>query len=114
MDKLWGFLRLFPPAVPCGRFRLEKLLTTTNASVAVTEDEIKLLFDKGLLGLSSPEAILNTLWLSNSLHFGLQGVKEPTIYAGAMLSCEKQTRVLNTWSSTSAKRKQELAPTTAM
>ena len=47
-----------------------------NASVALTEDEIKLLFDKGLLGVSSPEAILNTLWLNNSLHFGLRGVKE--------------------------------------
>ena len=44
-----------------------------NASVALTEDEIKLLFDKGLLSVSSPEAILNTLWLNNSLHFGLRG-----------------------------------------
>ena len=47
-----------------------------NASVALTEDEIKLLFDKGLLGVSSPEAILNTLWLNYSLQFGLGGVKE--------------------------------------
>ena len=61
-----------------------------NASVALTEDEIKLLFDKGLLGMRT------------------------TICAGAMLSYAKQTRVLNTWSSTSAKRKQELAPTIAM
>ena len=45
-----------------------------NASVALTEGEIKLLFDKGLLGVSSPEAILNPL--NNSLHFGLRGVKE--------------------------------------
>ena len=47
-----------------------------NASVALTEDEIKVLFDKGLLGVSSLEAILKTLWLNNSLHFGLRGVKE--------------------------------------
>ena len=47
-----------------------------NALVALTEDEIKLLFDKGLLSVSSPEAILNTLWLNNNLHFGLRGVKE--------------------------------------
>ena len=40
-----------------------------NASVALTEDEIK------RLCVSRPEAILNTLWLNNSLHFGLQGVK---------------------------------------
>ena len=44
--------------------------------MALTEDEIKLLFDKGLLGVSSAEAILNTLWLNNSLHFRLRGVKE--------------------------------------
>jgi len=44
--------------------------------VALTEDEMKLLYDKGLLGSSSPEAILNPLWLNNSLHFGLRGIKE--------------------------------------
>ena len=39
-----------------------------NASVAlfITEDEKTLLFDKGLLGVSSPESNLNTLWLNNS------------------------------------------------
>ena len=52
-----------------------------NASVALTEDEIKLLFDKGLLGVSSPEAILNTLWLNNSLQFGLSRSKRAPRYA---------------------------------
>ena len=47
-----------------------------HASVAVTEDEIKITYEKGLLDASSPVAILNTLWLSNSLHFGLLGIKE--------------------------------------
>ena len=47
-----------------------------HASVALTEDKIKILYEKGLLGASSPEAILNTLWLNNSLHFGLRGIKE--------------------------------------
>ena len=37
---------------------------------------MKILYEKGLLGASSPEAILNTLWLNNSLHFGLRGIKE--------------------------------------
>jgi len=44
--------------------------------VALTEDEMKILYEKGFLGVLSPEAILNTLWLNNSLHFGLQGIKE--------------------------------------
>ena len=47
-----------------------------NASVAITDDEIKILYDKGQLGLSSPEAVLNTVWLNNCLHFGLRGVEE--------------------------------------
>ena len=47
-----------------------------HASVDLTEDEMKILYEKGLLGASSPEAILNTLWLDNSLHFGLRGIKE--------------------------------------
>ena len=47
-----------------------------HASVALTEDEMKILYKKGLLGASSPEAFLNTHWLINSLHFGLRGTKE--------------------------------------
>ena len=38
-----------------------------NASVPLTEDHIKLLYDKGLLGESTPEAPLNTIWFNNSL-----------------------------------------------
>ena len=41
-----------------------------NASVALTEEEIKLLYDKGLLGTSAPEALLNTVWFNNTIHFG--------------------------------------------
>ncbi len=47
-----------------------------KASVAITEDEIKILYDKGYLGVSSPEAILNTVWLNNTLRFGLRGISE--------------------------------------
>ena len=47
-----------------------------NASVALTEEEIKLLYDKGLLGTSTPEALLNTVWFNNAIHFGLRGCKE--------------------------------------
>ncbi|XP_074629058.1 uncharacterized protein KIAA1958-like [Acropora palmata] len=47
-----------------------------NASVALTEEEIKLLYDKELLGTSTPEALLNTIWFNNTTHFGLRGCKE--------------------------------------
>ena len=47
-----------------------------NASVALTEEEIKLLYDKELLGTSTPEAQLNTIWFNNTIHFGLRGCKE--------------------------------------
>ena len=45
-----------------------------NASVALTEEEIKLLYDKGLLRTSTPEALLNTVWFNNTIHFGLRGI----------------------------------------
>ena len=47
-----------------------------KASVALTSEELKILYEKGLLGMCSPEALLNTLWLNNTLHFGLRGCKE--------------------------------------
>ena len=47
-----------------------------NASVALTEQEIELLYDKELLGTSTPEALLNTIWFNNTIHFGLRGCKE--------------------------------------
>ena len=47
-----------------------------NASVALTEEEMKLLYDKGLSGTSTPEALLNTVWFNNTIHFGLRVCKE--------------------------------------
>ena len=47
-----------------------------NASVPLTEDDIKLLYDRGLLGKSTPEALLNTVWFNNTVYFGLRGCKE--------------------------------------
>ena len=47
-----------------------------KASVALTSEELKILYEKGLLVLCSPEALSNTLWLNNTLHFGLCGCKE--------------------------------------
>ena len=46
-----------------------------NATTALTDDEIEILFEKKLLGLSSPQALLNTVWLNNMIHFGLRDVR---------------------------------------
>ena len=42
----------------------------------LTDQEIDVLYEKNLLGLSSGEALLNTLWLNNTIHFGLRGCQE--------------------------------------
>ncbi|CAC5387501.1 unnamed protein product [Mytilus coruscus] len=38
--------------------------------------EIDMLFEQNLLGTGNPEALLNTIWLNNTLHFGMRGRKE--------------------------------------
>jgi len=48
----------------------------SKATTALTDDEIETLFDKKLHGLSSPQALLNTVWLHNTIHFGHRGCKE--------------------------------------
>ena len=47
-----------------------------KATTALTDDEIGILFEKKLLALSSPPALLNTAWLDNMIHFGLRGCKD--------------------------------------
>ena len=47
-----------------------------KTSVALTSEELKILYEKGLIDMCSPEALLNTLWLNNTLHFGLRGCKQ--------------------------------------
>ena len=46
-----------------------------KATTTLTDDEIEILFNKTLLGLSSPQALLNTVWLNNMIHFGLREVR---------------------------------------
>ena len=48
----------------------------TKAAHALTDEEVDVLYSKELLGLSSPESLLNTLWLNNTQHFGLRGCQE--------------------------------------
>ena len=47
-----------------------------KASVALTSEVLKILYEKGLLGVCSPEELLNTLLLNNTHHFRLRGCKE--------------------------------------
>ena len=47
-----------------------------NASTALSEEDIQVLYEKDLLGSSTAEALLNTVWFNNTIHFGLRGCKE--------------------------------------
>ena len=47
-----------------------------NASAALSEEYIQVLFEKDLLGSYSTEALLNTVWFNNIIHFGLLSCKE--------------------------------------
>ena len=46
----------------------QQLLLTRKSKFCVIE--------RKLLGLSSRQPLLNTMWLSNTIHFGLRGCKE--------------------------------------
>ena len=50
--------------------------TDQKATTALTDNETEILFDKELLRLSSPQALLNTGSLNNMINFGLRGCKE--------------------------------------
>ena len=47
-----------------------------NASAALSEEDIQVLFEKDLLGSFTAEALLNTVWFDNIIYFGLLGRKE--------------------------------------
>jgi len=47
-----------------------------KATTALSDKEIDILYNEKVLGLSSPQALVNTVWLNNMLHFGLRGCKE--------------------------------------
>ena len=48
----------------------------SKATTALSDEEIDIFYSKKVLGLSSPQALVNTVWLNNMLHFGLRGCKE--------------------------------------
>ena len=47
-----------------------------KAAEAITDEEVNILYDKQLLGISNAEALLNTMWFMNTKHFGLRGCDE--------------------------------------
>ena len=47
-----------------------------NAAEPLSDDEINILYEKNLLGISNGEGLINIPWLLNSLHFGLRGCGE--------------------------------------
>ena len=44
-------------------------------SAALSEEDVQVLFEKDLLGSSTVEAPLNTVWFNNIIQFGLLGCK---------------------------------------
>ena len=47
-----------------------------NASATLSEEDIQVLYEKDLLGSSTAEALCNTVWFDNTIHFGLRGCKK--------------------------------------
>ena len=47
-----------------------------NASASLSEEDIQVLYEKDLLGSSTAEALLNTVWFNNTIHVGLRGCKK--------------------------------------
>ena len=41
----------------------------------LTDNQVDILYVKGLLGVGTAEALLNTVCLNNCVHFGLRGGK---------------------------------------
>ena len=47
-----------------------------NAARMLADEEVDILFGQDLLGCSSSEALINTIWLNNTQFFGLRGCQE--------------------------------------
>ena len=47
-----------------------------KAAEAIIDEEVNILYDKQLLGISNAEALLNTMWFMNTKHFGFRGSAE--------------------------------------
>ena len=59
------------------RFKRTQVLSEYNIIEDIAFDQArKCLYEKNLLGISNAEALPNTVWLFNSVHFGLRGCEE--------------------------------------
>ncbi|KAJ8310847.1 hypothetical protein KUTeg_012712 [Tegillarca granosa] len=47
-----------------------------NRAEPLTENEVKILHEKGIIGIHDPQALINKLWLNNTKLFGLRGLNE--------------------------------------
>ena len=47
-----------------------------RTSDSLTDEEIEKLYASKCLGIESPQAVINTLWLNSTIHFGLRSGKE--------------------------------------
>ncbi|RUA04261.1 MAG: hypothetical protein DSY43_06765 [Gammaproteobacteria bacterium] len=47
-----------------------------NAARTLTDEEVDILYGQDLLGCSTSESLINTLWLNNTQFFGLRGCQE--------------------------------------
>ena len=45
-------------------------------SQPIEDEEINILYKEGVLGCSTPQSLLNTMWLNNSVYFGLRGIAD--------------------------------------
>ena len=72
---LSGF-ELYSRCVPLNQLKKEDKGNRPNATEALSDDEMNIFYEKNFLGISNGEALINTLWLFNSLHFGLRGCGE--------------------------------------
>lgn len=78
MDNQDDFFRLTCDALKAKQTKLKKQGKGNRPSKvdAITDEEINILYEMKILGNETPEALLYTLWLNNSIHFGLTGVTE--------------------------------------
>ena len=71
----------------------------------LSDEEINILFDTGVLGVTSPESILNTVWFNNAIHLGLRGQQEH------YNPCKTTRTVLNIYNIMKGKLKRAPVPT---
>jgi hypothetical protein len=45
-------------------------------SSPISDQEINMLYEKGILGAGNAKALSNTIWINNCILFGLRGAKE--------------------------------------